>query len=406
MADNQYASQLNQMLQPYQETVRTFNRPYQMLGNGLPSPSIPDGMNNMIGHIPFLGSRLQGVGEGIQDHWGQINRGLDNALLAGAMTPEARGPEGAGGGITRALQGVLGAGQYRRQVAMQSAMMPYQMLEPRVKMEDELAQMDQRKEQSLYDKQRSQWYDARTDAMNNPKAIGQQHVADDGSAWQEVMDPSNPKAPVRLYNPVTSKFADQLPSDLQPGFENQKKSARVAASGGYLGDLTKRLSDADPAVKAAAEKELTNYNRIQQGASYNKGLGGQQGHDEGPHTYEDTKTLITSEKQNMYVGGLESKNRPEDKMMEEMAGMSNGKDLPMVQNYRAKQKQFDDARAQREQKFAEWSQSDAPKRGIGFQKWLTNPNSASPSPSDAPAQQSAPSAPASTSGNGGGWRPS
>jgi hypothetical protein len=40
---------------------------------------------------------------------------LNNAMLSAALTPEARGPEGAGAGISRALQGVLGVQPYMTQ---------------------------------------------------------------------------------------------------------------------------------------------------------------------------------------------------------------------------------------------------------------------------------------------------
>ena len=40
---------------------------------------------------------------------------LNNALVSAALTPEARGPEGVGGGISRALQGVLGVQPYMTQ---------------------------------------------------------------------------------------------------------------------------------------------------------------------------------------------------------------------------------------------------------------------------------------------------
>jgi hypothetical protein len=115
---SEYEARLQQMMSPYQDMAnKVYGSPYAMIGkeNGF-----------------------------LAQHLGSAAGPVDNALLAGAMTPEARGPEGVGGGISRALQGVLGANQYQRNRAMQAAMLPYQLIEPKLKALDTMAQIDQR----------------------------------------------------------------------------------------------------------------------------------------------------------------------------------------------------------------------------------------------------------------------
>jgi hypothetical protein len=137
-----YEARLQQMMSPYQDMAnKVYGSPYAMIGkeNGF-----------------------------LAQHLGSAAGPVDNALLAGAMTPEARGPEGVGGGISRALQGVLGANQYQRNRAMQAAMLPYQLMEPKLKALDTMAQIDQRGAAMV-----------RADAYS-------QHILDQENRWQAM----------------------------------------------------------------------------------------------------------------------------------------------------------------------------------------------------------------------------
>jgi hypothetical protein len=107
---------LNEMLAPYQQMAAHMQGPYAMFR--------PDS---------WLATKHPGIA-----------RALDSPLLAAALTPGPQGPEGVGGGISRALQGPLAAQQYRRQQMMQAAMLPYQMLQPRLQAEDVMAQTMER----------------------------------------------------------------------------------------------------------------------------------------------------------------------------------------------------------------------------------------------------------------------
>src|SRR5258708_25263521 len=131
--DDDYREQLNQLVAPYQKAASEMYSPYATMG---------------------AHSWLAQNHPAIAGH-------LDNAFLAAAMTPEARGTEGVGGGISRTFQGVLGAQQYRRQQMMQQSMLPYQMLEPRLKAEDTMAQIGQRAGMTQHYKDEGDFYRGR-----------------------------------------------------------------------------------------------------------------------------------------------------------------------------------------------------------------------------------------------------
>ena len=82
-----------------------------------PSPSDPNTSQPDIRQSPFFSNLF------MQNH-PALGGMLNNALLSAAMTPEARGPEGVGGGISRALQGVIGAPQYEMQFQHAQEMYP------------------------------------------------------------------------------------------------------------------------------------------------------------------------------------------------------------------------------------------------------------------------------------------
>src|SRR6266850_6545816 len=135
-----FSSQLDTMLAPYQSAMQRLQQPYPMLGR----------MGGSLGqNHPLLA--------------GALNQGLE----AAAFTPGPQGPEGVGGGISRALQGVLGASQFDRQRMMQSAMLPYQMLQPRLQAQKEIAETEMWKSHA-------QRYNDQTDIQRQQLDINQQ----------------------------------------------------------------------------------------------------------------------------------------------------------------------------------------------------------------------------------------
>src|ERR1700720_269785 len=130
-----YSTQLDQMLAPYRAQAAKLTSPYATMR--------PDSW--------------------LAQNHPQVAGVLDNAFLTGAMTPGPKGPEGVGDGISRTFQGLLGANQYRRQQAMMQAMLPYQMLEPRLKAEDTLAQIQERGQRATFEIASSKRAEAQAD---------------------------------------------------------------------------------------------------------------------------------------------------------------------------------------------------------------------------------------------------
>ncbi|SRR6266576_164138 len=222
---------IDQMLAPYRSAVQKLQQPYPMLGR----------LGGSLGqNHPLLA--------------GALNQGLE----AAAFTPGPSGPEGVGGGISRALQGVLGASQFDRQRMMQTAMLPYQMLQPRLQAEDTLAQIKDRESLPAYRKAMEDRADAQTDyynkragALDNVKALtGEKRTDDEGNPWHGVFDPTTGK--IRLQNPVSQKFADELPADKQPSFESERKQTSAARlNEDFTGaGIRRRLAAGDPKARA------------------------------------------------------------------------------------------------------------------------------------------------------------
>jgi len=257
-----YSTQLDQMLAPYREQAAKLTSPYATMR--------PDSW------LATQHPKVAGV--------------LDNAFLTGAMTPGPQGPEGFGGGLSRTFQGLLGANQYRRQQTMMQAMLPYQMLEPRLKAEDTLAQMDLRQKQARYDMQRGEWYEKRITSMDNPHAIQGVKTDDKGGEWQEIFDPVHGTS--RLFNPVLQKHADELPAEQQPSFEKSLRQNRMSTPGGLMGEIIDMRMSADPLIKARGESMADMYTKMYGGVAGAR-TGGEQG---APHPYSESKDFLTNER--------------------------------------------------------------------------------------------------------------
>lgn len=387
-----YGDDVNNMMAPAQDIVRQFQRPYAMIGNGMPAPQLP----GFLSHIPFLGGHVDDINESMRNAAPSINMGLDNALLSAAMVPEARGPEGVGGGISRALQGVLGANQFRRQQAISNAMMPYQMMMPQIDMMDKLSQMKERNAQSAYMQKHGDYLDSMIDTRNHQKTVQGSKTSDDGSEWQEIFDPVSGN--VRLKNPVSGKYADELGTDDQPKFENQKKAARIQANGGFEGDLVRRLTDADPAIRTQAEKERDAYTSLESKKAYNSGAQHTAGSQGADHTYDEAKDFRDSERKHMYDDIVPLSQKQGD-MAEKLAGVlpNGGKGVKSVDDWRSAQQNYANQRSARDQQFADYENSGAWKNKTSFKKWQQNGSNASGPDS---------SNPSGGTGTGSNWSPS
>ncbi len=157
-----YGSQLDEMMAPYRAIAQRFQSPYSTMG---PSGALQDA-HPMLAHI------------------------LDNVMLTGAMTPGPKGPEGAGEGISRTFQGLLGAQQYRRQQQMTQMMMPYQMMQPRLQAEKELAETQMYGEHAKYFAALPGIQQERADVMQQRADLesekGKAIFDDQGRPWRQV----------------------------------------------------------------------------------------------------------------------------------------------------------------------------------------------------------------------------
>jgi hypothetical protein len=337
-----YSGQLNEMLAPYQKMAAQLQSPYATM--------------RQDSWLATQHPKIAGV--------------LDAAGLNVAMTPGPQGPEGVGGGISRTFQGLVGAQQYRRQQMIQSAMLPYQMLEPRLRAEDTIAQMQQRGAQAAYEQKRGAWYDARISQMDNPHAQGRSLTDDKGGEWQEIFDPVGGKT--RLFNPISQQHADELPPDQQPSFKNSQHQQRISTPGGLAGEIISDQMSPDPAIAARGKTEAGLFANL-----YGAQAGARKGGEENaPHTYDENKMLLDNEQRHV------NSTLPRIQEFKEWeADMNNfAKQLSDPQAY---QKYYEDMQSRRQgvlDKFGKYQQSGAWKQGKTYDDWMKNPTATTSEP--------------------------
>lgn len=338
--DTDYSGQLNEMLAPYQEAAKKLTSPYATMSQD----------SWLVQNHP----KLAGV--------------LDNAFLTAGMVPSPQGPEGVGGGISRTMQGLIGAKQFHRNQALQAAMLPYQMLEPRLKMEDTIAQMHQRSAQAEYESKRGAWYDKRVDQMDNPHALGASLTDDSGGKWHEVFDPV--QGTTRLFNPITQKHADELPADKQPSFVKSQRAQRSSTPGGLAGMIIEEQMDADPAIKAHGEQAAKLYTGLM-GSTAGARKGGEQ---DAPHTFDESKMMLENERKSVY--GKLPNLQNEEQYRKSLNPTQLGEYYSDPGAYQKYQEKYGMQKDQLDFNFAQYQRSGAWKHGIGFQEWIKNPDAA------------------------------
>jgi hypothetical protein len=350
-----YSGQLNEMLAPYQKMSQTLSSPYATMR--------PDSW--LAQNHP----KAAGV--------------LDNAFLTVGMTPGPQGPEGVGGGISRTFQGLIGAQQYRRQQALTAAMLPYQMLEPRLRAMDTIAQMQQRGEQADYERKRGAWYDARIGQMKDPHALGKSMTDDKGGEWQEIFDPVGGKT--RLFNPITQQHADELPQDQQPSFTKSQRMQRTSTPGGLAGEIIDAQMSGDPMIRARGEKEAKLYTGLMGGVA-----GGRKGGEENaPHPWDEAKMTLDNERKSAYANlkpPMDAQKFHQSLPMEDPRYAESFNSTRPYDEYLSKHQMEKD---QLDFNFNQYQKSGAWKRGVGFQDWQKDPNKggsqdSQPAPSNKP----------------------
>lgn len=367
-----FSSQLDTMLAPYQSAVQKLQQPYPMLGG-------------QGGHFALQHPLLAG--------------GLNDAMMNVAFTPGPQGPEGVGGGISRALQGVLGASQYKRQQAMMSAMLPYQMLQPRLQAEDTLAQIADRRSEVPYRRAmeeramaQSDYYTKRADAMDKAKAVtGDKRIDDSGNIWHGIMDPEKG---YRYQNPITQKYADELPADQQPSFKNEEKviSASRLNEDYTPSGILRRRAHGDPS--AAVDQQRY---EAMQGTVAGSRAGATKTADQ---PFVDEAAMIAREKGTKYDDLVNPKNTK----MEEYSGYPGMQDLPDVRAYNLKKQEYQRQVVSRDQEFEHYASSTAPSQGVTRAEYAANKEKYPPknkSRADLPSGDTRPT----TTNSGSTWTP-
>jgi hypothetical protein len=82
-------------------------------------------------------------------------------------------------------------------------------------------------------------------------------VDDKGQQWQGIFDPVGGR--MRMQNPSTGKFLDELPVGEQPSFTNEEKNRRMSTTGGLMGEIIDMRMSSDPAIRARGEQMSAMY---------------------------------------------------------------------------------------------------------------------------------------------------
>jgi hypothetical protein len=333
-----FEDRLNDMLAPLQQTAAQYSSPYATMR--------PDSW--LAQNHP----RAAGI--------------LDNAFLTAGMVPSPQGPEGVGGGISRTMQGLMGGQQYRREQMLRTAMLPYQMLQPRLQAMDVMSQTAQREAEVPYYLNRASSYEANWMKSQEAKLAGTAKVDDTGQEWQGSFDPRTGKT--RYQNTGTQQFEDELPLEQRPSFSNLERQKRLAAGGGIEGELFHMLI----APKGSPEQiEGRRREGIWAGLEAQKAGAHTVGTETAPHPYTDTKTFIAEEeKVAMSSPKLKALSFHE---WDDQELMTPGHFSNRSKGYSDYLDQTEMLRAQKRHNLVQWKDSNAPKQGVGFEEYMLNP---------------------------------
>lgn len=311
-----FSSKFNDMLAPYQDIAQKFNSPYAFL----------DKNSSFVGAHP----RLAGM--------------LDNGLLSAAMVPGPQGPEGVGGGISRALQGPLGASQFTRNRALQSAMLPYQMLEPRLKAEDTLAQIDLRNQQGQHQIGMDNFYKARVEHYNTMEDQGQQKID--------------------LTEDLNNARIDKLGKDPVSGLRS--------GAGGFVGQMVAKANpkNAGESDDAYAGRLLNEYVNAQQKIAGGGAAARTRAEQADPHQYAANKDFL--DKQFTIAKGALPKPAEDDatwhSKKENLFASIDNKDAynDYVTSIANKRQQFNN-------NWSTYHKSGVWQKGVGFDEYIAHP---------------------------------
>lgn len=289
---------------------------------------------------------------------------LDNAFL----TLANMGPTGdtAGENISNVMRGMMGARQFNQERAMQAAMLPMQMRMMGLQQQDIMSQIASRSSEAALNQARIPY----------EQAMEQRAMAQSDWYTRRVQEPTaadvnlrvamgivQPKDPNNWSPTESVAIRDQL-------MELERKQA--TASGGLVGGIISGLDSSDPAVRAKAQSDMQNYQRIMGGVA-----GARTGAEQNaPHPFADTQNLINKEASHLY----DDLDKPLPFTIENYTAWAmeegeNHKDDPKWEPtpalFKAAQDLKSAAQTQRDNAFAKWqTASDGARAGIGLKNWL------------------------------------
>lgn len=358
-----FSGSLNDILAPYQQMAQQFQSPYATM-----KP------NSWLA----------------QNH-PQIAGVLDNAFLGGAMTPGPQGPEGVGGGISRAMQGMVGTQQFRRQQMMQNAMLPFQMMQPQLQAQDMLSQIQERHGSAL----RAEAYNEVMVNRFGPGGLESQKIdvaqqrADQAKYGRQLSDPMERMAhdlhPFKdPQNPTQQEY-----QSVQQEYMRMKQQTERQPAGSYEEQIFNMQNSPDPAVKAMGDKAYTQHIQTLRAASGAR----VEGEQSTSHPYADTKSFLVDERKAAY-NQLPPTMNAKDYEQSRMTDSTYWKDQlsnpgKPYQDYIKAQQTL---KQQTDVDFSKYEKSGAPKKGVSYSEYLQNRtlwDGSAPSPAPATSSSSA-----------------
>lgn len=363
MADTPYSDSSSQSnwSSPYTQRLNEMLAPYQQMASQLQSPYATIRPNSWLATQHPRAASI-----------------LDSGFLGAAMTPGPSGPEGVGGGISRAFQGLVGAQQFRRQQVLQSAMLPYQLLEPRLKAEDTLAQMDARRSQLMREQDYHELvtgHNARWAAQNE---IDQQK-ADQAKFGRILSSPEERFAYARHPFKDPQNPTDEELGAVQKEYENIKGRTQHIPAGSYEEQIENMRRSPDPAVAAEGEARYKDHISTLQAGSGARITGAQ----DAPHPFDEAKMFMDNE-----YKAAHTKIPPLQNEEQYRKNLNPTKLGEYYSNPNAYQEYVDKYNMQKQQtdfNFAQYQKSGAWKNKIGYQEWLKNPTQTGPSEQPQPS---------------------
>src|ERR1700752_313991 len=310
---------------------------------------------------------------------------LDNAFLTIGSTPQPQGPEGFGGGLSRMMQGLMGAQQYKRQQVMQQAMLPYQMAMSQLQAADISSQIGERR------------YKAPLEMALTGKAMKQGDMYVDLERHRQEMEDIDRQKMEGAINPamlmhrraliqaglppdadINKATPDQLEKYGQALDTIQRKNA---PAGSYEEQIFNMQHSPDPAVREMGNKAYEQHiNTLRAGAGARA-----EGTEGATQPAKDLKSFMDTEKASRY-DDINQRSMTMDAFERASDPLGNvygyGPDrMKRLQDaYSNYTKGINQEKTQRDTLWNQYERSGVAMQGTGFHEWRANPSKFSQKP--------------------------